>query len=184
MLGGVSKLWIVLSTVVLLGFWGTASARPKVSDATIGCPVQPVTVVNNAGIRPAALAKFEVAMVAQAKQVRQAWGTPCIQFGPVGWYLYLEPSVTGFSGHFAPGFTEAPLFFPQAVCVRRPDPMQACAQTWVGTNWTENASHELVETLVDPSMQGVEVCDPVEQWAYRMRGVWVSDFIRPNGTAF
>jgi hypothetical protein len=40
-------------------------------------------------------------------------------------------------------------------------------------------SHEVIETLVDPSTTGTEVCDPVAWNEYMVGGVPVSDFVLP-----
>ena len=55
-----------------------------------------------------------------------------------------------------------------------------------GTAWTLSASHELLEMLEDPSGAAArdgyafEVCDPVENAGYYLRGVLVSDFVTPG----
>lgn len=63
-----------------------------------------------------------------------------------------------------------------------PDPMRSVAST---------LSHEVLETVLDPtcaywadSRKGFlvarEICDPVEDIAYRIGRVWVSDFVYPG----
>jgi hypothetical protein len=55
-----------------------------------------------------------------------------------------------------------------------------------GAAWTMSASHELLEMLEDPSGGATrndyafEVCDPVENAGYDLRGVLVSDFVTPG----
>src|SRR5438552_587066 len=79
---------IVLGTV-LVALAGAAPAR-----AAVACPAgaytQAMTVVNQAKIPSRVLAKVERAVTVQSVQVRAAWGTPCVQFGPGGWKVYLK----------------------------------------------------------------------------------------------
>jgi hypothetical protein len=55
-----------------------------------------------------------------------------------------------------------------------------------GVPWTLAASHELLEMLEDPSASAArngyafEICDPVENAGYDVRGVTVSDFVTPD----
>lgn len=60
-----------------------------------------------------------------------------------------------------------------------------------GVPWSTAASHELLETLVDPNLslsgvggddvvRAVEVCDPVEEDWYDLNGVLVSNFVLPS----
>lgn len=175
---------------ILMGLSGTAQAHGFTAgqslshlagETTFRCSAyQEWRLVNNAHVPPKRAAALQRALARQSVQLAQAWGTPCVYWGDSGWYLYLEPNVTGFGGHFAPEDAEPDAFFPEAVCPRRPDPSQACAEIGVGQNWTTQASHELLETLVDPGMQGYEVCDPVEEEMYLLDGVWVSDWVEPG----
>ncbi len=139
-----------------------------------GVPVQTITVVNQANVRPWALAKVENAIVAQSLQLRAAWGTPCVQFGPGGWPLYLKIGAQPHGVHLWYG---APY-----------------ALVWTGggtvESWSRDFSHEILEMLVDPETnravyhggvgQMVEVADPVEWNGYRLNGVFVSDFVLPS----
>ena len=129
--------------------------------------------MNQANVRPWALAKVENAIVAQSLQLRAAWGTPCVQFGPGGWPVYLEGGSTYPGG------------------VHSNDPVRAyvytAGATYVG--WSQAFSHEVLEMLVDPSTgvyysyagesAALEIADPVEEHDYRLDGVWVSDFVLP-----
>jgi len=53
-------------------------------------------------------------------------------------------------------------------------------------NWSGYLSHEVIETVIDPSgareLFGklAEACDPVAQSWYRLDGIWVSDFVYPR----
>lgn len=58
--------------------------------------------------------------------------------------------------------------------------------TWQG--WSTVFSHEIVETVVDPVnahyirdlvSNQLEIADPVEDHAYQLRDVYVSDFVLP-----
>jgi hypothetical protein len=68
----------------------------------------------------------------------------------------------------------------------------AGADRKVGIEWTVTFSHELLECLADPwlnscaqadeeTFYALEVCDPVQgdPLAYRIDGIWVSDFVTP-----
>ena len=146
------------------------------ASCPVGVPAQTITVINQANVRPWALAKVENAVVAQSMQLRAAWGTPCVQFGRGGWPLYLQvgdvfgdPHGEHFGGN----------------------PPYARAWTSGGTweAWSVMFSHEVIEMLVDPGAVSVwhdgegvhiEVADPVENQAYRLDGVYVTDFVLPS----
>ena len=143
-----------------------------------GVPVQTITIVDQANVRPWALAKVERAVSAQSLQLRAAWGTPCVQFEAGGWPLYLK----GGSSEYQLGvhsFAGKPY-----------------ADVWTGglpyLDWSTPFSHEVMEMSVDPTGQtyytppdgspaaALEVADPVEERSYRLDGVWVSDFALPS----
>jgi hypothetical protein len=145
-----------------------------VASCPAGVPVQTLTVINQANARPFALARVENAIVAQSLQLRAAWGTPCVQFGPGGWPIYLK---TGFGPDLGlHAFSGGPYAI-----------VWTSAGTYVA--WSQPFSHEVAEMLVDPTTQVdytfdgsssmLEIADPVEDIAYRLKGVWVSDFVLP-----
>lgn len=138
-----------------------------------GVPVQMITVVNQARVRRSALGLVETAIVAQSIQLHAAWGTPCVQFGSGGWPLDLRIGGTEWGVHY--GNPTRIMVYTDGL------PMIA---------WSTAFSHEIMETLVDGGDQiGVmhdngnwgtlEVADPVHDRAYRLDGVWVSDFVLP-----
>ena len=139
-----------------------------------GVPVQTITVVNQANARPFALARVENAIVAQSLQLRAAWETPCVQFGPGGWPLYLKGGIGPYLGVHAFQGRPYAIVYTDGV-------------PYVG--WSQPFSHEVAEMLIDPTTQvdyteddtssQLEVADPVEDHAYRLDGVWVSDFALP-----
>ncbi len=153
------------------------ASRPTPASCPAAVPVQTVTVINQANVRPWALAKVENAVVVQSLQLRAAWGTPCVQFGAGGWPIYLKGGSTYPWGEHFYNLPDGP---PYAY-------VYTGATTYVG--WSQSFSHEALEMLVDPttavvySYQGetapLEVSDPVEAHAYRLDGVWVSDFVLP-----
>ena len=169
-----------LITILALAVAGSAQARtPEVhvaeSSCPAGVPIQTITVVNQAHVRSAALALVENAVVAQSLQVRAAWGTPCVVFGPGGWKLSLKTGASGepWGEHFSNRGLPSVLVWTGAL-------------TWPG--WSTVFSHEVVETLVDPVnahyirdlvSNQLEVADPVEHHAYQLRRVYVSDFVLP-----
>jgi hypothetical protein len=155
-------------------------AQPAQASCPAGVPVQTITVVNQANVHPVALAKVERAVVDQSLQLRAAWGTPCVTFGPAGWVVTLQ---AGTPIQNAGGSTSLPLAghhdytgVPSAVVTTGRNPMSV---------WSRAFTHEIVEMLVDPTdtmrwkLGLLEVCDPVENWTYPLDGVQVSDFVLP-----
>lgn len=153
---------------------------------------QTLTVVNQANVRPKALASVEFTVELQAEQLRAAWGTPCIQYGPGGWPVYLQVQVN----HWQDGSETLPIggeHYGSAVpgALWRGTPY-AVVYTGAVTyqSWSYAFSHEIVEMLVDPNddtyhvwpngtRQLLEVCDPVENYTYQLDGVSVDDFTLP-----
>ncbi len=139
-----------------------------------GVPTQTLTVVDQAQVAPPVLARVTHAVSAQSMQLRAAWGTPCVTFGPGGWRVYLKIGLQAHGVHLWHG---APY---------------AIVWTGVGTveSWSRDFSHEILEMLVDPGTNRsvfvdgvgrmVEVADPVEWYGYRLDGVYVSDFVLPT----
>ncbi len=152
-----------------------AASSTEVGSCPAGVPMQTITIVNQANVRAVALAKVENAIVAQSLQLRAAWGTPCVTFGSGGWLLFLKGGygpdlgLHSFSGS------------PYAI-------VWTSGGTYVA--WSQPFSHEVAEMLVDPTaavdytVDGVssqlEIADPVEDHAYRLDGVWVTDFVLPS----
>lgn len=157
-----------------------------------GSTCQTLTVVNQANVRPLALASVEFAVELQAEQLRAACGTPCVQYGPGGWPVYLQVQVE----HWPDGSETLPIggeHYGSAV----PGPLwhgmpYAVVDTGAATyeQWSYTFSHEIPEMLVDPSddlyrvwptgaRQLLEVCDPVENVTYAIDGVSVDDFTPP-----
>ncbi|HUA43579.1 MAG TPA: hypothetical protein VMA77_00015 [Solirubrobacteraceae bacterium] len=153
-----------------------ASAARRLTMPALPCPakvpVQTITVVDQTNVRPSALAQVENAIVAQSLQLRAAWGTPCVQFGPGGWPVYLQHGSTEWGVHYGPA--------PHAFVYTDGLPYGM---------WSQVFSHEILEMLEDPTTgtayhydgtgSALEVADPVEERAYRLDGVWVSDFVLP-----
>jgi len=182
----VGRVITVATVLVALIFTPSASAlthagaRPGrlhgvLTPATCpeGVPTQAITVADQAGVKPAVLAAVKRAITAQSMQLRAAWGTPCVTFGPGGWRLYLKVGSEPHGVHLWYG--------------------QPYALVWTGggtvESWSRDFSHEILEMLVDPETnrsvyhdgvgQIVEVADPVEWDGYRLNGVFVSDFVLP-----
>ncbi len=163
---------IVLGTA-LIALAGAAPARAA-AGCPAGAPTQTITVVNQTRVRPRVLAQVERAVSAQSLQVRAAWGTPCAQFGAGGWRLYLK--VGGAEPHGEHDYRGQPY----ALVWTSGAPVEA---------WSRDFSHEVVETLEDPTLDvrylhdcstwQREIADPVEGLGYRLGGVYVSDFVTP-----
>src|SRR5690348_707291 len=103
-----NRIGTAVGIVMALAFAGLAQAHSRkvhVAEATCPAdgPVQKITVVNQTNVRTAVLSLVENAVVAQSLQVRAAWGTPCIVFGPGGWKLYLKTGASGepWGEHFS-----------------------------------------------------------------------------------
>jgi hypothetical protein len=164
---------IVLGTV-LVTLVGAAPATAAVTCPT-GASTQTVTVVNQAKIRARALRKVERAVTAQSAQVNAAWGTPCVQFAPGGWKVYLK--IGGAEPHGEHDFYGRPyaLLWTSGASVE---------------GWSRDFSHEVIEMLEDPTLnvryshEGStwqrEIADPVEGLGYRLNGVYVADFVTPQ----
>jgi hypothetical protein len=171
----VGKL-IVLGTalVALAGAAPAEAAQPRPACPT-GVPTQTITVINQARVRPSALAKVRRAVSAQSMQVRAAWGTPCVRFAAGGWKLYLKGG--GAEPHGEHDFYGRPY-----------------ALVWTSgataEGWSRGFSHEVIEMLEDPTLDvrymrdgstwQREIADPVENLGYRVDGVFVSDFVTPD----
>jgi hypothetical protein len=164
---------LIMLGTVLVALAGAAPARAAAACPP-GAPVQTLTVVNQAKVRSRVLARVERAVSAQSAQVRAAWGTPCAQFGPGGWKLYVK--IGGAEPHGEHDFYGQPY-----------------AVVWTSgasvQGWSRDFSHEVVEMLEDPTLDvrylhdgsswQREIADPVEGLGYRLDGVYVSDFVTP-----
>jgi hypothetical protein len=167
-------------------------AYPPPTTCPVGVPTQPITVVNQANVRPQALAKVENAVVAQSMQLRDAWQTPCVQFGPGGWVLTLTPNGIQHDSDGSTSFTTSgrhcgPLGQSRFTCYSAQTSITVNTATLSYTVWARAFSHEVDEALVDPTdavwaLPGMleEVCDPVENWTYPLDEVQVSDFVLPS----
>lgn len=165
----------------LLGAHGhfTAAAPPRCPNGT---PIQEISVINNAYVRPQALLKVEDAMVAQSLQLRAAWGTPCVQFAPNGWAFTLQVGQITTNDDGSTSYSLAGNHFYNSGIVS--------ASISTGglpyTAWARAFSHEVLEALVDPGLITrwrfglTEVCDPVENLTYQLGGIPVSDFVLPS----
>src|ERR1700729_3153338 len=154
-----------------------AHAAPASAACPAGVPTQTLTVVDQARVKSSMLAWVTRAVSTQSMQLRRAWGTPCVTFGPGGWHVYLKIGAQAHGVHLWYG---APY-----------------ALVWTGggpvESWSRDFSHEILEMLVDPETNRsvfdegvgriVEVADPVEWHGYRLDGVYVSDFVLPAWVA-
>jgi hypothetical protein len=167
---------IVLGTVlVALVGAAPAGAAPASSACPAGVPTQTISVINQASVRPRALGQVQHAISAQSMQLRAAWGTPCARFAAAGWRLYLKGG--GAEPHGEHDFYGQPY-----------------ALVWTAgataQGWSRDLSHEVIEMLVDPSLDvrymrdgstwQREIADPVGGLGYRLDGVYVSDFVTPE----
>ena len=165
--------------------------RPRQPDAPVsplapracpaGIPTQTVTLIDQTG-QSLDFAGLERALTDQSLQLRAAWGTPCVVFGPGGWPVYVQTgeqqlpdgeTTYQVGGYHYPG--------PYATVQTGDLPLDA--------GGARPISHELVEMLVNPTdaatwqANGIggrlEVCDPVEELIYQLDGFELSDFVTP-----
>jgi hypothetical protein len=169
-----------------------ALTPPAAALCPAGVAVQTLTVVNQANVRPWALENVENAIVAQSIQLDAAWGTPCVQFGPSGWLIYLQ---TGYEANPAGGYTMQIGGEHYGLAVPGPDYQgQPYAIVDTGASglvaWSYALSHEVAEMLEDPNDNSFytwpngqralhEICDPIEGTTYVLDGVRVDDFTLP-----
>jgi hypothetical protein len=179
-----------LALVAALAFSSHAAAQQPACLA--GIPTQTITVVDQANVRPRALAKVEGAVTDQSLQLRAAWGTPCVKFGTGGHLVYLQ---TGYEADPGGGYTMTIGGDHYGLAVPGPNwqgQPYASVKTGAATyeSWSYAFSHEITEMLVDPNdatyhywpngtRQLLEVCDPVENFTYSLGGVSVEDFTLP-----
>ena len=193
----------ILAALLALSAPAQAHAKPAPGRALLGAhalveaqaacpagvPVQALTVLDGANVRPWALAEVENAIVGQSLQLHAAWGTPCVTFGSGGWDVYLgvgyEPEPGGGATfqlggeHYGDAY-HGPFWAGQPYAV-----VDTGGTTYTG--WSYAFSHEILEMLADPNVSTYatpvelrEVCDPVENLTYRLDGVPVDDFVFPN----
>jgi hypothetical protein len=156
---------------------------PVRASCPAGVPVQTISVVNRASVRPVALARVETATTKQSLQLRAAWGTPCAQFArPGGWVVTLTAgaSTVNPDGSVSYNISSHHDYNAGVVSIT----VQTAGTTY--ETWARAFTHEIDETLVDPNVATywqfglLEVCDPVEEWTYQLDGVPVSDFALPS----
>lgn len=175
----------LLLTVVLACACGLCAA------SAASAQVQVVTVVNQAHVRPAVLARVERAIVLQSAQIAAAWGTPTVAFGSGGWMVYLK--IGRYLGPW--GVHANPVAVQADGSLRRYPPY---ALVWTAGSsalmWSSVLSHEIAEMLADPYQTSYagsgcpgcagstleEIDDPVHQRTYPLRGVNVADFVLPS----
>jgi hypothetical protein len=168
---------------------GTRDLAAPVAICPAGVAVQTITVINEANVRPWMLAKVENAIAAQSLQLRAAWGTPCVRFGPGGWLAYLQIASVSYPDgsvlhpiegeHYGNG-DPGPYWAGDPYAI-----VDTGALPYV--DWSHALSHEILEMLADPTDEIHatpyvlrEVCDPVEGLSYQLVGVAVSDFVFPS----
>lgn len=157
----------------------------KVADVQPSCPagvpVQTITVVNQANVRPSVLGRIERDVASQSVQVCRHWGTPLVRFGSGGWKLYLAYSnisacdtETGDQGCHAYDANGVPF---AAV-----DTWGGTWQVGQGTDWSAAFDHEIVEMVTDEDANPAgEVVDPVNNDVYQVDdGSMMSDFVYPS----
>lgn len=164
-----------------------AAAVPTAS-CPAGVPVQTITVTNLAHATTAALAAVERATTDQSMQIRAAWGTPCIRFGPGGWPLILTSgriaNPDGTTTYQLGGVHTGTASRHGATAIPTID-VQTGALPY--KTWARAWTHEVAETLENPTASTVpggpqEIADRVENGnaTYTVDGLQVTDFVFPS----
>jgi hypothetical protein len=150
----------------------SAPGHAVTASCPSGVPTQTITVVNQANVRPAALAEVENAVAVQSLQLRAAWGTPCAMFTSTGgWPLYLTRSSIPPCPSTDPG-----CHWNQSGSIG----IDVATGGWGYRLWSVYFSHEVMEVLADPTAVGDEVCDPVQTYRYETsNGVTLQAFAEP-----
>jgi hypothetical protein len=156
---------VIAAVIVLVVVAAMAAGSAQARTATE--PVQVLTVVNAAGVSAPVLARVERAVTVQAQDLRRWYGTPLIRFAAGGWPVLVtrDRDVCGDDATGCHGYDGT-----QPTLVVTPG------------QFSISFSHEILEALADPTLDGHEVCDPVEGWlySYKQSGVRVSDFVLPR----
>lgn len=155
---------------------------------------QVFTIVNQDHTRSSTLRRVERAVTAQSEQLDHYWHTGQATFGAGGWPIYLEHDYRKAGGalgaHYvtltrtgnwscAPGSTTDCVGL-DATATLTYTPYAVVGGTDDGINtWSAAFSHEVMETMVDPSADGHEICDPFDYHDYEIDGVYVSAFATP-----
>src|SRR5437588_4673608 len=178
------RCWQIVLILLALSAPLTAADPWRAVNRSAPAGSQPVALVEHG----AAISRRELAHGAEVltyqvdHQMRRFWNVPAIDVRPfrghrppAGWpviELVRSPAPPRTRGYH----TTDPGGRPLAVVFLR---------KW-RSDWTVGASHELLEMLVDPQGESVsfeyleEVCDPVQFLWYKLRGVYVSDFVTPS----
>jgi hypothetical protein len=131
------------------------------------------TVVSDGVTSPAQLARVEAAITSQvATQVSKFWPvTPVTWVASGGMPVRIVPpqEVNGDCGNY--GYVGCHTANPASIVI--PDSSSS--------GWAEILDHEILETEVDPSVTGTEICDPVYTIEYLYHGIWFDDWILPHG---
>lgn len=138
------------------------------------------TIVNDTNISAPLVSSTEKAVEYQVdSEVDPYWSVGCVDFGPGGDQLTIT----------SPGQVHVLCGAPDAGChtedwVGPYDYQQSAIVYWDGTSsdFSYTFSHEVLETLEDPHVDGTEICDPVSWNEYRVGGVPVADFVLPAWT--
>ena len=130
------------------------------------------TVTDPVGVPLALLTKVEAAVQYQVQyQVARFWPVGCVVFGPDG----IPLTIIGISG--APVACNGP----DSGChISSTPPSIVVGWDGIADDFSYIFSHEVIETLEDPTLTGTEICDPVSWNEYRDLGVAVADFILPS----
>jgi hypothetical protein len=151
-------------------------------------PTQLVSVYNQAGISPAALAAFKRAAARMINgDFRHVWRRPYIRFGAGSHVRLIITKDNRLLAQHCPEGTTG--------CHYRSlsGPIAYASVNDLVESWQEVASHELEEMFVDPDLDvrypvccwlngarwRVEVADPVEHHPVIVDGVPIADFVHP-----
>ena len=163
------------------------ATMPPSASCLAGTPVQTISVVNQANVRPVVLGRIEHAIAEQSLVLRRYWQTPCVRFGSAGWSLTIVTEMPAIPGEPA-GVAGVHDYGPTGDIGTAGPRLLVETYGAPAEAWSEDLDHEVIEALVDPDVDRyidgtlVEPCDPVEnQPGYQAAdGVWLSDFVFPS----
>ena len=170
-----------------------AQAPPPRPNQPPPVPVQRFTIVNQAGVSPQDLAAVQRAISLQSIQLHMAWGTPVAAFvANGGTPVYIGTGQQALASGGSTAALGGDHYGTSSPVTNRGTHWDGSPYISVSTGnlpmtgWSKALSHEIVESLVNPSAAPTtagthtpEVADPVSNHSYNIHGVPVSNFTLP-----
>lgn len=135
------------------------------------------TIANPQAMNPVTLARWERASIVEVRQVAEHWtNVPRITFGPNGVTVTIQATkqLEKICGNDALGCH----WYGSSTGMFSTTPLPFILTNRNSVTFT----HEIIETVMDPQAdeQKYEICDPVEDGSYMLKGVRVTDFAYGN----